>query len=661
VGALLVAAVLWWDAAGHAVAPGGDHGGAPRGLVAQAATGATIVAHWDPPNGAPPATYQVEAVTAAAGRMVARVASWSPSATLGPLPAGVAYRVVVSGRARATSAPVVVLADRPPDPVLSVVAAREAGTNGLTVRWTPAASGVAASGALVQLYDGPTNAGTLTCRACTNAAFHGLPYGRRYTVTVVPTNDAGPGMPAASNPVVLANPCPAAGACVTVDATASTGAAQHRALGFLNSLYPVGAIAARLQQLAPYRWRGSPNYQPGKATFDWSSWDLAAASGAPTTLLLSNLWQSETNTGAGAKTPWSDWDGYRRWVTATVRAIEASGHRVSYWEVQNEPASPSYYSAADWQASTPADYLEQFEVAYQAIKVADPAAAIVGPSLSHFADYPGQYDPHEIDLTTFLDFAAVHGLKLAAVTWHEIDDSLGTRPRDFNDQPQVIEDHLAEARRLIAERPALGHPQVWVNEYGRPADYALPGWALGDIAALEHARVDQAGRSCWPEPDARGALVDDCPSPTLDGLLQLDGSTPRPDFWVYAAYARMTADLLVTTSSEETVSVLAGRDAHGVVVAMVGRHVSCLPGANLRCAQPATALPAPAPVTVALRLPGAATGRAVVTVARVAPSSGPLPQPPTVFSGPLPVSAGLVVVPVPPVADGEVDILTVHR
>lgn len=660
IGVVVAAAVLWWYAAGQLVAPGGGGDGAPRGLVAQAATGAAIVAHWDPPNTAPPASYQVEVVTAATGQMVARVASWSQSATLGPLAAGVAYRVVVSGRVRATSAPVTVLADRPPDPPLSVVAVREAGTNGLAVRWSPALSGVAASGAIVQLYDGTASAGALACQGCTTAAFHALAYGRSYTAKVVPTNAAGAGVAAESSSVALLNPCPTVAPCATIDATMAAGAAQHRALGFLNSLYPIGNIAARLRQLEPYRWRGSPNYQPGKASFDWSSWDLAAAPGAPTTLLLSNLWQSETNTGSGAKTPWSNWDGYRRWVTATVRAIEASGHRVSYWEVQNEPASPTYFSPADWQASTPADYLEQFAVAYQAIKAADPSAAIVGPSLSHFADYPGQYNAHEIDLVTFLDFAASHGLRLAAVTWHEIDDSLGANPRDFNDQSQVIEDHLGEARRLIAERPALGHPQVWVNEYGRPADYALPGWTLGDIAALEHARVDQAGRSCWPEPDARGAMVDDCPSPTLDGLLELDGSTPRPNFWVYATYAHMTGDL-TTTSSDQTMAVLAGRDAHGAVVAMVGRHASCLPGANLRCAQPAAALPPPVPVTVAVHLTGPATGRAVVTVARVAPGTGPLPQPAAVFSGPLPIAAGLVVVPLPMVADGEVDIVTVHR
>jgi hypothetical protein len=264
-------------------------------------------------------------------------------------------------------------------------------------------------------------------------------------------------------------------------------------------------------------------------------------------------------------------------------------------------------------------------------------------------------------LVTFLDFAARNNMHFAAVSWHEIDDELGPRPRDFNSLPGAITDHVAEARRLIAERPGLGTPEVWVNEYGHRMDYAIPGWTLGAIAALERAAVDRAGRSCWPEQGASGAPADDCAAPTLDGLLLADGSTPRADYLVYATYARMTGHLVAATASDAAVAVLAARnDASGQVTAMVGRDVTCLPAVNASCPRRAAIVPAPMAAVVAVHLPGDAGGQAVVSVVQVPPAWGAA-APATMFQGPLPISAGVVKVPVAALADGEVYIITVRR
>jgi hypothetical protein len=678
--AAVVASALWWGAAGRMFGPGslaGDSpsrnsgpGAAPRGLQAQAAIGGAISGHWDAAESGPEATsYQVRVVSLGDGQTVSTAETWSRSVVVGGLAVGGRYQLVVAAAgvaapaasASATSAPVVVLADHTPDPPSEVVAAPLPGSNGVDVRWTPGTTGVTATGALVQLYDGQAYKGSLRCQAqCSTAVFRGLEYARRYSVRVVPTNAAGEGVATASNPVELRSPCPAQ-SCLTVDATAATGPARQRAQGFLNSIYPVGGMVARVRQLKPQSWRGAPTYLPATGTLDWSSWDAAVATGAETTMLLSSLWHSETTTGAGARPPWADWGAYARWVTANVRAIRASDHSVSYWEIQNEPGAPTYFSPADTAAATTAEYLEQFRVAYGAIKQADPAARVIGPSLSHFADYPGEYAPNEPDLVTFLDFAARNGLRLAAVSWHEIDDDLGPNPRDYNGQPQTLEDHVAEARRLIAERPALGVPAVWVNEYGRHVNYAIPGWTLGDIAAIEAASVDRAGRSCWPEQGPGGANYDDCSAPTLDGLLSKDGSTPRANYWVYATYARMTGRLVATASSEATISVLATMDdGPERVQAMVGRHVSCLPGVNLSCNRPDSVTAAPTPVAVDVRVPWA-TGSAKVTIAQVSATWGPVHNPLTIFQGSVPVTGGRLALALPVVADGEVYLVTIGR
>ena len=675
----MVASVLFWDASVHLLGPSAGRTPsrtetAPSELTVQAAAGKAIEAQWSPPEHGPaPDSYQVAVVEVANGQTVALTQVWSPEATVGGLRVGEQYRVVVqAGEGLATSAPVTVLADQPPDPPFAVVASQQAGTNAIDASWTPAPTGVAATGAFVQLYGGGgglTYLGYLTCQAgCTGAVFRDLAYGPHYTVRVEPTNSVGQGPAAVSEPVDLVDPCPAAGAvtaqatCVAVDATTPVGATEHRAEGFQNSIYPESALLARANALKPYSWRGAPTYQAATGVLDWSSWDAAVDTGAQTTLLLSNLWQAETNTGTGARTPWSDWVGYSHWVTDTVQKVESSGHKVSYWEIQNEPGGIGYFSAADWAASTPADYLQQFLVAYQAIKAADPKAAIIGPSLSHFADYPGEFDPHEPDLVTFLNFAARHGLRLAAVTWHEIDDDLGPLPRDFNEVPANIEDHVAEARRLIAERPALGDAQVWVNEYGQPSDYAIPGWTLADIVALEGSGVDRAGRSCWPEAAVGGAPVNDCAAPTLDGLLESDGSTPRPDYWVYAIYARMTGQLVDVTSSDVTVTGLASLNGtDDQVLALVGRNVSCLPAVNLNCPQSTPAAPPPATVAMTVRTEWTSVDHVEVSIVAVPPTSGALAEPPTVFHGPVAVTKGMVSVPLPQLADGEVYAVTISR
>ncbi|MDQ6617828.1 MAG: hypothetical protein M3083_24545, partial [Actinomycetota bacterium] len=639
----------------------------PTDLRVQAAAGGAISGHWVAAGSGPRAlSYQVRVVTADGGQTVATAQVWSPSVVVGGLAVGRRYQLVVapSGapRSRVTSAAVVVLADRRPSPPFSVTVAQLAGSNGLRVRWTPSESGVAATGAYVELFDGLAYRGYVRCQAeCTTAAFWGLPYGRRYSVRVIPTNELGQGAPTGSNPVDLRSPCPSLAACVTVDGTMAVAPARQRAQGFLNSIYPVGNMVALTRNLKPHSWRGSPTYQAATGTLDWSSWDTGVATGAQTTMLLSNLWSAEHSTGSGARPPWADWAGYAAWVTDTVRTIEASGHQVTYWEIQNEPAGGGYFSPADWAASTVTDYLEQFRVAYGAIKAADPAAQIIGPSLSHFADYPGEYDPREPDLVTFLDFAARNAMRLAAVTWHEIDDELGFHPRDFNILPQIIEDHVSEARQLIADRPGLGRPQVWINEYGHRRDYAIPGWTVGDMAALERASVDRAGRSCWTEQDPGGSVYDDCPTPTLDGLLARDGLTPRANYWVYATYATMTGRIVSAASSDATVSVLATRDDRSDrVVAMIGRHVSCLPGVNLNCAYPDAVTVPPTTVTVGVLVPWAGAN-AQVTIARVPPRWDPVVQPPTTFKGPVPVTGGRLILSLPAVADGDVFVVSVGR
>lgn len=158
-------------------------------------------------------------------------------------------------------------------------------------------------------------------------------------------------------------------------------------------------------------------------------------------------------------------------------------------------------------------------MAYQAIRSVDPRAQIIGPSSEHFSDAPGEYGNPDLDLVTFLRFSAARHLALAAVSWHEIDDT--PSPASNSVAPGIIEDHVAEARRIIASLPALGSPKIFLNEYGVPELEPIPGWDVAYLQALTDSRVNGAVRSCWSG---------DCANPTLDGFLGLDATTPQSPY-----------------------------------------------------------------------------------------------------------------------------------
>jgi hypothetical protein len=257
-------------------------------------------------------------------------------------------------------------------------------------------------------------------------------------------------------------------------------------------------------------------------------------------------------------------------MTSTVKSLLASGKEIDYWDIYNEPGGANtYYSPADYASQTPALLLQQFLVGYRAIKAADPAAKVIGPELEYWSDYPGQYGPeaHTFDMVSFLNFAAANGIKLAAISWHEITNNLGPIPEENTLLPATIEDHVAQARALIAARPALGDPKIFITEFGMPEVQKIPGWDVEYLAALTNAGVDEASRSCWDS---------DCYEPDLDGLLTTNGKSPLPAYFDRVVYASMSGNMVTTTSSSDTVAALGSfNPTTNLLTALIGRGVGC--------------------------------------------------------------------------------------
>jgi hypothetical protein len=173
---------------------------------------------------------------------------------------------------------------------------------------------------------------------------------------------------------------------------------------------------------------------------------------------------------------------------------------------------------------------------------------------------------------------------------------------------------------------------------------------VGWIANLEAANVDQANRTCWAVFD-QGPVHLECQNGELDGLLRADGST-QAVYWVHKAYAAMTGTRLASGSTEPLMSVFATQPAPGQAQVMVGRHASCTPEVNAYCRQPTAPSAPPAPVTVAVRLPGV-SGLVPYTITRIPDQSGTVLQPQPLLSSSALVQNGTAMIVLPAVADGE--------
>jgi hypothetical protein len=529
----------------------------------------------------------------------------------------------------------------------------------LTVTWTDPTSGPAATGALVQLYGYSTGynatatlATAIICgNSCTTATFRALAVGTPYAALIWPTNAAGYGVPVGTKIIAPTSTCKV-GACVTFDATTPIGAATHAASGLTDSVFPVGNDAADLTSLGMNMYRGTPNVT-SSGNFDWTDWNEVVAAGAQTTLVLSNLWSGEN--GSNPPTPWSNWSAYASWVTSTVQTIVASGEKVSYWDPMNEPGEPGYYSAANFATATPALLLEQFLVTYDAIKAVDPSAAVIGPSLEHWSDYPAEYNSGSttspaFDMVTFLNFAVANHIQLAAISWHAIDNGLGPNPTENTLLPVNLVDQVAEARQLLAARPSLGSPLIFINEYGIPDWEAIPGWDVAALAAFTDAGVNSGDLACWS---------DDCATPTLDGLLGYDGTSTTAEYWERMVYASMSGNMITTTSSNDEVTAVGSyNSSSNTVTGLVGRGVGCSQTVACEGDFPTLRDAGPTSVTVTLTVPWS-SGKASVSLSDIPgqdPSAAvgePTPTNSTATITPAPGGKGTITISIPSFADGD--------
>jgi hypothetical protein len=539
-----------------------------------------------------------------------------------------------------------------------VVTGAAATVNGdvATVSWTAPAGG-APGGYQVGAYLGHSYYGTRVAPpGATSLTWDGLPFNSTMTFTVaaigpdLPGGDQGSASSASATNAIkpVNNYCPASitGDCVIVNTAAAEGTETRPAAGLLHGTVPAGNQYAqelnlthwRIQSNNPTQYAQASSYVPSNAIIEVLSDGWVAATKQENLL---GQWQ--------AADPWANWTAYTNFVKSTVSAAEQAGQN-PYWEIQNEPENYPYSTA---QPPTRALVEQEYLYAYQAIKAVDPNARVIGPSIDW--QYSNQASPWYIDMKSFIPFAAANNMQLAAIAWHDNFDVTDTNPVSYWETPQDLLQQSAEVRTLIAENPAIGNPQLFVDENSSAAGQFSPGWEAGYMAADDGAGVALAGRSCWAYPENPAASY--CFGPYLDELLNLDGQ-PNASFWVMADYGAMNGTRDWSESTDANLSTLAVTDPSGETRLMIGRHQTCSGWTAGLGACPAVVPPLTVPATINVLVPGGATS-ANVTVQEVQDTRSDMGAAPATVTSTVAVNGGDAIVSLPKFADGEAYFVTV--
>jgi hypothetical protein len=214
---------------------------------------------------------------------------------------------------------------------------------------------------------------------------------------------------------------------------------QARALG-------VGLVRAYLywSQVEP---------KPGR--YDWAVVDallnqLDGDEEVWITLCSSSPWGTRISTDFQPQSPAYDQHAYGGFVRQVVRHC---GGRVRYWQCNNEPSNTDLL----W-SGTAAEYVEQLETFYRAVKEADPAAAVVlgGCGYDVFSSEPGG------PARQFFDHVTGTGR-----------DAFDLFSAHLYGDPASVPDYLDTARGFMRAHGYL--KPVIVGEHAGPQPFEFPG------------------------------------------------------------------------------------------------------------------------------------------------------------------------------------------
>lgn len=243
-------------------------------------------------------------------------------------------------------------------------------------------------------------------------------------------------------------------------------------------------------------------------------------------------------------------------TTAVMKEMVQKNYPIKYFEIFGEPINAGFgklNSGTGISGITPEQLLELYKTSYDIIRSIMPSAKIGGPG---WRAYNKQL------LSTFLDYIIKEKLSLDFLSWHEFD------------APEDVAVHVAEAKKLISDRPQLCNPncpEIQITEFSPPEQMHVPATGLAWFYYLEKANVDGAYRSCWDveDPKAKWSIC----WAGVNGMFLKDNVTTTDMYWVYRMYADMDNTKVRTDISKtRTVAISNRDDSKKELKVLIGRY-----------------------------------------------------------------------------------------
>ncbi len=230
-----------------------------------------------------------------------------------------------------------------------------------------------------------------------------------------------------------------------------------------------------------YLYWGQVEPEPGRYTFQAVDALLSQLDGDEEvwiTLCSSSPWATRQPTDFLPPSPAHDQRAYGEFVRRVVRRCAG---RVRYWQCDNEPSNTGLL----W-AGTAAEYVTQLTTMYQAVKDADPAAAVVlgGCGYDVFSSEPGS-PPRQ-----FFEYVAKAG--------QDVFDLFSVHL--YGDLSRVPE-YLDTARQFMRAHGYL--KPIVVGEHAGPQPFEFPG----AMAVMQEVAASAFSATADPAPQSTGELA----------------------------------------------------------------------------------------------------------------------------------------------------------
>src|SRR5688500_16786270 len=250
---------------------------------------------------------------------------------------------------------------------------------------------------------------------------------------------------------------------LAVDFNSGTGKQMdHRASGFLHSFGSGQPADALVAPLKPKLFRARPDGHEDSGAFN--THDRAKALGAQVQLVVSDGWP--TNYQApwpGDNGDWLPWENHVRGLVLRAK-LE---NKTFQWDIWNEPDIGYFWGR------TPQQYLETYQRGVQQIRLLDPGATIVGPSLANV-------NSSIINVQQFLTYAKQNNVLPDVLAWHEFDPN-------FTQRVQDVRNYMAAENINIS--------RISLNEIVESARMFRPGTLTRYFTNIHRADVESAAHA----------------------------------------------------------------------------------------------------------------------------------------------------------------------